>query len=127
MVAERIGQRHAAAHLLVHVVEHAAEDGVDDLMAQQIYRLHQRHSGLEQRRKFLVEDEKFVMGDFSALREQAAAGQRGSLSKRKHVQPLRFEVVAQARFVLGRVGPFDDLPRGGHQPAAKFHAKSLKL
>ena len=127
MVAERVGQRHAAAHLFVHVVEHAPEDGVHDLMPQQIYRLHQRHSGLQQRREFLVEDEKFVVGNFAALRKQAAAGQRASLSKRKHVKPLRFEVVAQARFVFGRVGPFDDLTRGRHQPAAKFHAKSLKL
>ena len=101
--------------------------GVDDLVPQQIYRLHQRHSGLEQRREFLVEDEKFVMGDLSALRKEAAAGERGSLSERKDVQPLRFEVVAQARFVLGRVGSFDDLPRGGHQPTAKFHPKWLKL
>ncbi len=126
MAAERLGQRHAAAHLLMDVVEHPAEDGVDDLMAQQIYRLHERHSGLEQRRKFLVEDEKFVMGDLAALWKQTA-GERNSLSKRKHVQPLCFEVVAQARFALGGVRALHDFSRSGHQPAAKFHAKWLKL
>jgi hypothetical protein len=43
------------------------------------------------------------------------------------MQSLRFEVMAQARFVLGRVGSLDDFPRSSHQPTAKFHAKWLKL
>jgi hypothetical protein len=43
------------------------------------------------------------------------------------VETLRFEIVAQARFVVGCVGSFDDFPRSGHQPTAKFHAKWLKL
>ena len=97
-------------------------------MPQQIYRLHQRHSGLQQRREFLVEDEKFVMGDLSPLRERGATPASAlRLSEREDVQPLRFEVVAQARFVVGRVGAFDDFARRGHEPAAKFHAKWLKL
>ena len=48
-------------------------------------------------------------------------------AERKDVQSLGLEIVAQARFVLGRVGSFDDLPRSGDQPTAKFHAKWLKL
>jgi hypothetical protein len=43
------------------------------------------------------------------------------------VETLRFEVVAQARLALGRVVSFNDFARGGHEPTAKFHAKSLKL
>jgi hypothetical protein len=42
---------------------------------QQIYRLHQRHSGLEQRGEFLIKDKKFVMGNFPALQNEAAAGE----------------------------------------------------
>ena len=127
MVADRIRHCHAAAHLFIDVVQNTPEDRVDDLPPQQIYRLHQRHPGLEERREFLVEDEKLVMGDLSPLREEAATGERCSLSERKDVQTLRFEIMAQARFVLSRVGSFDDLPRGGHQPTAKFHPKWLKL
>src|SRR5687768_9608973 len=127
MVAERFGQRPPAAHLFVDVVEHAAKNAVGHLAPQQIYRLHKRHSSLEQRGKFLVEDEKFVAGDFPALRKEVTAGQGGPLPQRKYVKPLRFELVPQTCFVFRRVGTFDDLARGSNQPTAKFHAKWLKL
>ncbi len=111
----------------MHVVEHPAEHRVDDLMAQQIYRLHQRHSGLQQRGEFLVKDEKFVPGDFPALQKDAAAAQDVALAQRQDVQALVLEIMAKARFAFRRVGAFDDLASRRDQPAAKFHAKWLKL
>jgi hypothetical protein len=43
------------------------------------------------------------------------------------VEPLNLEIMAKAGFAFCRVRAFDDLASRGDQPAAKFHAKWLKL
>jgi hypothetical protein len=90
-------------------------------MAQQVERLDERHTGFQERRQFLVENEEFVPGDLLAFREQAPTAQESPPAKRKHVETLVFEIVAKPSLALGCVIAFDNLARGGHEPAAKFH------
>jgi hypothetical protein len=96
-------------------------------MPKQIHRLHQRHSGLEERRKFLVEDEEFMARDFAPFRQDVAAAQDTALPQRDDVQALGLEIMAETGLAFRRVGPLDDLATRRDQPTAKFHAKWLKL
>ena len=65
--------------------------------------------------------------DPAALRKALDAAQQASLSERKEMQALVFEIVAKASFVLGRVCPFDDFARSRDQSTTKFHAKCLEI
>jgi len=64
-----IRQGGAAAHALVHIFQDRSESGAGDAALQEIERLHQRHAGLKQRGEFLVEEEKILRRDLSALRQ----------------------------------------------------------
>ena len=58
---ERVGQRLAAPDPFVHVVQHRAERRVVDPPPQNAERLHQRQTGFQQRRQFLIEDDELPL------------------------------------------------------------------
>ena len=123
MRVERVRQRRARSHLLVHVVQHAAEGRRRDAALQQVERLHERHTGLQQRRQLLVEHQEFARVDPFALRQLQRDARDGVLGlKRQDEQPLLLELMPQTGLVVGDIDAFHDFTVGRCEPAAEFHS-----
>src|SRR4029079_15634968 len=91
-------------------------------LAQDVERLHQGHSGLEQRRELLIKDQELARRNSVATRKlEGTEGRPSRPLNAADVQALLFEFAPEARFVFGDVDPFDDLPAGCTEPAAELH------
>jgi hypothetical protein len=125
MRVEGVRERGARAHPIVDIVEHDLEHRVRDPLPEDVERLHERHPRLEQRREFLVEDEKLAAGNLATPRQGRQMHTRECaptrLLDREDVQPLLLEFAAEPRLVIGDVHAFDDLSARCPEPAAIFH------
>ena len=58
--------------------------------------------------------------------DDGMGGPPGALDA-QDVQALLLELAPETRFVFGDVDPLHDLPSGGAEPAAEFHAVSVEI
>ena len=125
MCVEGFRQRASRPDTVEDVVHDALEDWIGNPPSQDVQRLDQRHSRLQQRCQLLIEDNEFPGGNLPAFweRRQPQPGKRtaASLLYPEDEQTFLLELAAQPRFVLGDVDALDNVAARSSEPAPIFH------
>jgi hypothetical protein len=92
------------------VLQDASQHGRSHTTSQQVQRLHERHTRLEQGCELLIEHQKFRRPDLpGAWRSKEERSDETGGPEGQDAEPTLLKVVAQARFTLRRVHAFDHL------------------
>src|SRR5262249_3934191 len=93
--------------------------------SQDVERLDERHTRLQQRREFLVEDEEFPGGNSSPARQlgdmEPSQRTAARLLNPEDVQTFILELAPQPSLVVGDVDAFDDLAARRAEATPELH------